>query len=108
MQVHLSPTEAAPLQAVIEEALAKSLAEVIAGLRESVVEKAMRLTREEVQKLYGIGDSTLDTWMRKPGDRGGLGMPHLKIGGQTVRFTLPALQAWEEEKLTVNPVAKAA
>jgi excisionase family DNA binding protein len=51
------------------------------------------IDKPEAARYLGISVPTLEVWLRKEGDRGGRGVPHLKIG-ETVRFKISSLDAW--------------
>ncbi len=99
----------------LSDALAHGVAEALrgAGIVAAVnaaieAELAARglLTKEQAAKFLTIELRTLENWMRPAGDRGGRGVPHLKIG-ETVRFKLQSLEAWACQ-FEVNRVLPAA
>lgn len=51
------------------------------------------LDKVQAAKFLSIEMRTLEVWMRPGGDRGGRGVPHLKIG-EAVRFKVASLEAW--------------
>lgn len=104
-----------PLRDSIDELAARVLGH---ALQEAGIVEAIRvatethlahsglLTKEQAAKWLRIEESALQIWIRPVGDRGGRGVPHLKIG-ETVRFRLASLEAWAAQ-FEVNKILPAA
>lgn len=85
-------------RAAAEAALARALEK--GGIVEAIKDASMAalaskglLDKEAAARYFGIEPRTLEIWIRPLGERGGKGVPHLKIG-ETVRFKLASLEAW--------------
>lgn len=62
------------------------------------------MKKPEAAKFLTLEERTLEIWMRPVGDRGGRGVPHIKIGDR-VFFQLAALEAWlAQDQFQVNRV----
>lgn len=104
-----------PLRGGIEQLAERVLSE---ALKQSGIVPAIELAVQAQLSMSGLLDkpaaakwlrieeSALQIWMRPVGDRGGRGLPHVKIG-ETVRFRLSALEAWVAQ-FEVNRVLPAA
>ncbi|MDB6174349.1 MAG: hypothetical protein JWL59_3660 [Chthoniobacteraceae bacterium] len=62
----------------------------------SEVEMLRSRNKEEAAWFLGITERQLETWMRRKGDRGGLGCPHMKPA-HSVSFTYAALAEWRKQ-----------